>query len=48
MMVILTSRNAPMRGTTLESALILAIKSFGIGELKKTNALQQEDETMQY
>lgn len=34
MMVTGTSLNPPMRGMTVVSALILPIKSFGIGELK--------------
>ena len=42
-MVMLTSLSAPMRGTTLVSPLILPTKSFGIEELKKTNALQHKE-----
>lgn len=37
----MTSLNAPMRGKTVESFLMWATNSLEIGELKKTNALQE-------
>lgn len=40
-----TSLRAPMRGKTLMSFFIRSIKSFGVGVLKKTNALQQKEQT---